>query len=90
MTCEDERSWQARYDLDMATFGVPGLSFMGRYVRGDNINDTLDGQEGKRWERNLEAKYVIQEGAAKDLSFRVRQANYRATECAQYPITIRT
>ena len=76
---EDERSWQARYDLDMATFGVPGLSFMGRYVRGDNINDTLDGQEGKRWERNLEAKYVIQEGTAKDLSFRIRQATYRTT-----------
>src|SRR5690606_28827804 len=34
---EDENSWQARYDLDMATFGVPGLSFMARYVRGDNI-----------------------------------------------------
>ncbi|WP_041021696.1 OprD family outer membrane porin, partial [Pseudomonas sp. SHC52] len=24
----DERSWQARYDLNMKTYGVPGLSFM--------------------------------------------------------------
>lgn len=77
---EDERSWQLRYDLDMATFGVPGLSFMGRYVRGDNINVGDNAQDGKRWERNLEAKYVVQDGAAKDLSFRVRQATYRATE----------
>jgi imipenem/basic amino acid-specific outer membrane pore len=33
---EDERSWQARYELDMATFGVPGLSFM-TAISGDNI-----------------------------------------------------
>src|SRR3990167_6785654 len=31
---KDERSWQARYDLDMATYRVPGLSFMARYVTG--------------------------------------------------------
>ncbi|MET0126011.1 MAG: OprD family porin, partial [Pseudomonas caspiana] len=43
---ENEKSWQARYDLNMATYGVPGLSFMTRYVMGsdatsgtrDNIN----------------------------------------------------
>ena len=35
---EDEKSWQARYDLNMATFGVPGLSFMTRYVSGSGAN----------------------------------------------------
>lgn len=73
---KDERSWQARYDLNMAAYGIPGLSFMTRYTYGDNI-DTADG-EGKEHEWNLEAKYVIQEGAAKDLSFRARNAIYRA------------
>ena len=74
---EDERSWQARYDLNMAEYGVPGLSFMTRYIYGDNIN-TGAGEEGKEHEFNFETKYVIQEGAAKDLSFRVRSSIWRA------------
>ncbi len=75
----EEKSWQARYDLNMASYGVPGLSFMTRYVKGDNI-DTGGNGEGREHEWNLESKYVLQEGAAKDLSFRVRYAVYRATE----------
>lgn len=75
---QDEHSWQARYDLDMATYGVPGLSFMARYVTGDNINNGVSTEEGEENEFNFETKYVIQEGAAKDLSFRVRSAIYRA------------
>jgi len=74
---KDERSWQARYDIDMATFGVPGLSFMTRYITGDNI-DVGTGTDAKEHELDMEAKYVIQEGAAKDLSFRIRNAIYRA------------
>ena len=81
-----EKSFQARYDLDMATYGVPGLSFMTRYVRGSNIEDQsladTGRNNGKNWERNIEAKYVLQSGAAKDLSFRVRQATYRANDAA--------
>ncbi|WP_047532518.1 OprD family porin [Pseudomonas sp. 11/12A] len=75
----EEKSWQARYDLNMATYGVPGLSFMTRYVKGDNINVANAG-EGKEYEWNLESKYVVQEGPAKDLSFRVRYANYRSNQ----------
>ncbi|MDY0251137.1 MAG: OprD family porin [Pseudomonas sp.] len=81
---KDEKSYQVRYDLNMDTLGVPGLSFMTRYVRGsdiDVVNSTTgnyDTQSGKHWERNVEAKYVLQDGAAKDLSFRLRQATYRA------------
>ncbi|MBV4462016.1 imipenem/basic amino acid-specific outer membrane pore [Pseudomonas sp. F-14 TE3623] len=73
----DERSWQARYDLNMKTYGVPGLSFMTRYVMGDHITTNGLG-EGKENEWNVESKYVMQEGPAKDLSFRVRFANYRS------------
>lgn len=79
---ENEHSWQARYDIDMATFGVPGLSFMTRYIVGDNITArdddgfVTDGDAQER-EIDIEAKYVIQDGAAKDLSFRIRNAFYR-------------
>ncbi|KQW09060.1 OprD family porin [Pseudomonas brassicacearum] len=73
---QDERSWQARYDLNMKTYGVPGLSFMTRYVTGDNIE--TGGEEGKEHEWDFETKYVMQSGPAKDLSFRVRSAFYRA------------
>lgn len=87
-----ERSWMLRYDLNMAAYGVPGLTFMTRYGRGsdadygnanafymrrDGNGDPLTDQ--KRWERDIEAKYVVQTGAAKDLSLRVRQATTRAT-----------
>ena len=82
-----------RYDLDMADFGVPGLSFMARYARGSdadysNANSTYmrrDDTTGnpltdqKRWERDFEVKYVFLEGSLKDLSVRVRQMTTRAT-----------
>jgi imipenem/basic amino acid-specific outer membrane pore len=73
----EERSWQARYDLNMAPYGVPGLSFMTRYVKGDNIKTNGLG-EGKENEWNAESKYVMQSGPAKDLSFRLRFAMYRS------------
>lgn len=80
-----EKSWQARYDLNMATLGVPGLSFMARYIYGHDIDAPKGStqyaglyQDGdKERETNVEAKYVLQSGPAKDLSFRVRQAWHR-------------
>lgn len=77
---KDERSWQVRYDLDMETYGVPGLSFMTRYITGDNIDMGAGAAEGEENEWNIESKYVIQDGAAKDLSFRVRHSIYRAND----------
>ena len=68
---KDEKSWQARYDINMASYGVPGLSFMTRYIRGTAADNYTER------ELDIEAKYVIQEGAAKDLSFRIRNAFYR-------------
>ena len=80
-----EKSWQARYDLNMATLGVPGLSFMARYIYGSgidapSINTAYAGfyEDGdKERETDVEVKYKIQSGPAKDLSFRVRQAWHR-------------
>ena len=81
-TQKDEKSYQVRYDLNMDTLGVPGLSFMTRYVRGSDIDVGTKGayvtQNGKNWERDIQAQYVLQNGPAKDLSFRLRQATYRA------------
>lgn len=83
-----EKSWQLRYDVAMDSYGVPGLSFMARYVNGSGIDGThvdatsayagLYGDDGKHHETNLEARYVVQSGAAKDLSLRIRQAWHSA------------
>jgi imipenem/basic amino acid-specific outer membrane pore len=85
----NERSMQVRYDLNMASFGVPGLTLMARYIKGDQIDFTKADPTGlyfragvddeKRWERDVEAKYVVQSGSAKNLSLRLRQATYRSS-----------
>ncbi|QXH50315.1 OprD family porin [Pseudomonas fakonensis] len=80
---EDEKSWQARYDLNFAEYGIPGLSFMTRYVRGTGAT-TRTTDNGMEWERDVDVKYVLQEGPAKDLSFRVRQATYRSSDGVYY------
>ena len=85
----NEKSAQVRYDLKMAEYGVPGLSFMTRYVKGWDIDGTnapvgaytgAYGEDGKHNETNFEAKYVVQSGPAKDLSFRARQAWHFAND----------
>jgi len=105
-----EKSIQARYDLKMAEYGVPGLSFMARYIHGEGIDGThadptgsyagLYGRDGHHFETNVEAKYVVQTGPLKDLSFRARQAWHRGNAddgegninefrlITSYPITI--
>lgn len=77
-----ERSWQARYDFDFAKLGVPGLSFMTRYLSGDNIA-LKNGDTGKEWERNTEVKYVVQSGTFKDVAVRLRNATYRSNYSAR-------
>lgn len=77
-----ERSWQARYDYDFAKLGVPGLSFMSRYLSGDNIK-LNNGETGKEWERNTEIKYVVQSGALKNVALRLRNATYRSNYSAR-------
>ncbi|POZ99191.1 outer membrane porin, OprD family, partial [Pseudomonas sp. MWU12-2312b] len=58
------------------------------------------GKDGRHFETNLEAKYVVQTGPLKDLSFRARQAWHRGNAddgdininefrlITSYPITI--
>lgn len=73
----DERSWQARYDYNFAALGVPGLTFMTRYISGDNVSRAAGG-EGKEWERNTELKYVVQSGPLKNVAVRLRNATFRS------------
>ncbi|MEG0637027.1 MAG: OprD family outer membrane porin, partial [Pseudomonas sp.] len=84
----NERSWQARYDLDLARWGLPGLALSAAYVRGSQIDGSrVDprggyaylgyGQGGKHWERDLETRYVVQAGAAKGLTISLRHNLHR-------------
>lgn len=82
-----ERSWQLRYDLDMTHLGVPGLSLMGRYVSGRGIDGSHApaggayvgqyGRDGRHWERDLDMKYVVQDGAARNLSVSLSHVSHR-------------
>lgn len=83
----NEKSWGAFYNLDFASYGVSGLTFGVRYIKGTDIDGsdvgsgaysyyaTADGEE--HWERDVDIKYVVQEGPAKNLSTRVRWATHR-------------
>ncbi|HEY8331478.1 MAG TPA: OprD family porin [Pseudomonas sp.] len=74
----DEKSWQARYDFNFATVGIPGLTFMTRYLSGDNVELGGTRAEGKEWERDSELKYVFQEGTLKNLGIHWRNATVRS------------
>ncbi len=73
---KDETSWQARYDFNFASIGIPGLTFMTRYLTGDNI-DRGANPEGKEWERNMDIAYVVQDGTFKNLGIKWRNATMR-------------
>lgn len=86
-----EKSWQARYEFDMAMFGIEGLSLSASYVKGTGIDGTKMkknsaytwlgyGKGGKHWERDLTAKYTISSGFAKDLTILVRHDVHRGNK----------
>lgn len=81
-----ERSWSLRYKLDFSTLGVPGLSLNTRYIRGSQVEgDRVPvgspyryyADNEKHWERDIDVRYVVQAGSAKDLSFTLRQGTHR-------------
>lgn len=74
----DQRSWQARYDYNFSSFGLPGLSFMTRYITSDDARVAGSNERGGEWERDIELKYVVQSGALKDLYVRLRNASFRS------------
>jgi hypothetical protein len=76
---KDEKSWQARYDYNFAAIGVPGLTFMTRYINGSNIDLGSNRPEGKEWERDTDIGYVIQGGPLKNVGVKWRNATVRST-----------
>lgn len=74
----NERSWQVRYDYNFAALGIPGLTFMTRYISGDNIEIGTSGNE-KEWERDTDIAYTIQDGPLKNLGIKLRNATVRST-----------
>lgn len=87
----NEQSWQARYSLDTARWGIPGLQLSAGYVRGSKIDGShVDpaggyaylgyGKGGKHWERDLEARYVVQSGAGKGTAFSLRHNVHRGNK----------
>ncbi|GAB6387174.1 OprD family porin [Stutzerimonas marianensis] len=77
----DEKSWQARYDFNFASVGIPGLTFMTRYLTGDNF-ERAGVSEGKEWERDTDLAYTFQEGALKNLNIKWRNATFRSNGTA--------
>ena len=75
---KDEKSWQARYDFNFASIGIPGLTFMTRYLTGDNVDRGNGVSEGREWERNMDIAYVFQDGPLKNLGVKWRNATVRS------------
>lgn len=81
---KDEKSYQVRYDYDFEGMGVPGLSFMTRYITSSDIDTTFESayngttvNRDSRWERDSELKYTVQNGALEGLNVRWRNATVR-------------
>lgn len=75
---KDEQSLQARYDYNFAGLGIPGLTFMTRYITGDNVDRGANKSEGEEWERNTDIAYVFQDGPLKNLGVKLRNATVRS------------
>lgn len=76
---KDERSWQARYDFNFASVGIPGLAFMTRYLSGDDVDLGAGRADGKEWERDMDIGYVVQSGPLKNVGVKWRNATVRST-----------
>lgn len=72
-----ERSWQLRYDFDFVGLGLPGLTFMTRYLHGDHVRLAGVTDDGSEWGRESELGYTLQSGAFKRLNVRWRNSSQR-------------
>jgi hypothetical protein len=74
----NESSWQLRYDLDFAGYGVPGLKLMTRYLRGTGIDrGSNDLDQNVESERNIVLGYVVQDGPLKGVGFEWRNIDVK-------------
>ncbi|CAN7260857.1 outer membrane OprD family porin [Pseudomonas sp. URMO17WK12:I6] len=90
----NEKSWQLRYDLDLASLGVPGLTTSLWHAKGWDIDGThysgdrngrntgynVRGLDNAKHDENgLMVAYVVQSGALKNAVIRTIVYNHRAT-----------
>lgn len=86
----NERSWKLKYAYDFAGLGMPGLTSEVSYSRGTLDLTKVDpdskgyaswysaeGRNAKHWERDIDLKYVVQSGQAKDLAIHMQWATDR-------------
>ena len=73
----NEKSWQLRYEYDFAGMGIPGLSFMTRYVAGSDIHSGAT-RNGREWERDTDIGYIVQSGPLKGVNVRWRNVTFRS------------
>ena len=75
-----EKSAQVQYTYDFGAMNIPGLSWTTAYVYGWDIK--VDGLTDDAKEREFfnQVSYTVQSGAAKDLSVKVRNSIYRASQ----------
>lgn len=90
----NEKSWQVRYDLDLASLGVPGLTTSLWHAKGWDIDGTrysgdrngrnagynVRGLDNAKHDENgLMVGYMVQSGSLKNAVFRTIVYNHRAT-----------
>lgn len=93
----NEKSIQFKYDLNLAPYGIEGLSLMTRYLYGWDIDnsDSKNSTYTKRyiydknkdyshWERDITLAYKVPTGLAKGLDIKLRQATHRASTGYRY------
>jgi hypothetical protein len=86
----NERSWKLKYAYDFNGLGLPGLTAALSYSRGEldltKVDPespgyaawySADGKNAKHWERDIDLKYVVQSGQAKDLALHLQWATNR-------------
>ncbi|MBD1586364.1 OprD family outer membrane porin [Pseudomonas typographi] len=64
-----ERSVGLGYNYDFVGWGIPGLTFSTRYIKGTDILRSGNLSDGHENERDLALRYVVQSGPLKGLGF---------------------
>ena len=92
-----EKSLQLKYEVNLADYGLSGLSLMGRYMYGWDMDNTHSNNvlynkrhvydqsvDNKHWERNFLVNYRISQGFAKGTDIKLMQSTHRATAGYRY------
>ncbi|MGE8068934.1 OprD family porin [Pseudomonas sp. NPDC089569] len=86
----NERSWKLKYAYDFTGLGLPGLTSAMSWSHGEldltKVDPdspgyaawyNADGKNAEHWERDIDIKYVVQSGQAKNLALHLQWATNR-------------